>query len=199
MAEIDPRRQLWERASEALHAHGYQWPLGPYPDVRNFSVFVARQAAGHAAPTPEACVQIVLGGEYLRIRIKAALGTALQSETARNAKHKSFIAIAKQVIANLKTSTSVLGKVSRDVTSASLESGAEPDENVSTTEAASMLFVSRLQVVKLIDEGLLPLHHQVGKHRFVRKADVLAYKERKRAEAKAWLDSQTEDTDPSGQ
>jgi hypothetical protein len=28
---------------------------------------------------------------------------------------------------------------------------------------------------------------------------VLAYKERKRAEAKAWLDSQTEDTDPSGQ
>lgn len=91
-----------------------------------------------------------------------------------------------------------LGDYHGDVTSPLPKSAAASDEIVSTTEAAAMLFVPRLHVMKLIDEGLLPLHHRVGKQRFVRKADVLVYKERKRAEAKAWLDGQTEDTDPSG-
>ena len=199
MAEIDPRRLLWERASEALHVHGYEWPLGPYPDVRSFTLFVTRQAAGDSTPIPEACVQINIDGEYLKIRIKAAPGTALQSKTARATKHKSFIAIAKQVIIYLKTNSAVLGKFLRDVTLASPESGAATDEIVSTSEAAAILFVSRVHVLKLIDDGLLPLHHRVGKHQFVRKADVLAYKAQKLAEAKAWLDSQTEGTDPSGQ
>jgi hypothetical protein len=38
-----------------------------------------------------------------------------------------------------------------------------------------------------------------AKNRFVRKADVLAYKAKKVAEAKAWLDTQTEDRDPPGE
>jgi hypothetical protein len=100
-AELDPRRPLWERASEALHAHGYEWPLGPYPDVRNFSLFVERQAAGHSAPIHEACVQIAVGGERIRIRIVAAPGTALHSETVLSSKTKSFIEVAKRVISHL--------------------------------------------------------------------------------------------------
>ena len=101
MTEIDPRRPLWERASEALHVHGYQWPLGPYPDVRSFTLFVERHTSGGAAPTPEACVQILVDGEHIRIRIVAAPGTTLRSRTMPAGNHKSLIDIAKRVIAHL--------------------------------------------------------------------------------------------------
>jgi len=100
-AEIDPRRPPWERASEALHAHGYQWPLGPYTDVRQFTLFVERQTAGDSAPTPEACVQIVVDGEDIRIRIVAAPGATLRSRTMPTGNHKGLIDIAKRVIAHL--------------------------------------------------------------------------------------------------
>jgi hypothetical protein len=99
--EIDPRRALWERASEALHAHGYEWPLGPYPDVRKFTLFVERQTAGDATPTPEACVQIIANGEYIRVRVVAAPGTALHPETVLRDKHESFVEIAKRTITHL--------------------------------------------------------------------------------------------------
>ncbi|MFL9904252.1 hypothetical protein PQR71_40045 [Paraburkholderia fungorum] len=99
--EIDPRKPLWERASEAIHVHGYQWPLGPYPDVQKFTLFVERQTAGDAATTPEACVQIVVDGEYIRARVVTAPGTTLQSETVPGVKDKSFIDVAKRVIAYL--------------------------------------------------------------------------------------------------
>jgi hypothetical protein len=101
IAEIDPRTALWERASEALRVHGYQWPLGPYPDVQKFTLFVERQAAGDAAPTPEACVQILVDGDFIRVRIVAAVGTALDSETVAAGKDKTFIEVAKRVIAHL--------------------------------------------------------------------------------------------------
>jgi hypothetical protein len=99
-ADIDPRKALWDRASEALHVHGYHWPLGPYPDVRSFTLFVERQTAGDATPTPEACVQIFVDGEYIRVRVIAAPGTTLESETMPAGKHKNFIDIAKLVIAH---------------------------------------------------------------------------------------------------
>ena len=99
--EIDPRRALWERASEALHAHGYEWPMGPYPDVRKFTLFVERQTAGDATPTPEACVQIVADGEYIGVRVVAAPGTVLHPETVLRDKHESFVEIAKRVIGQL--------------------------------------------------------------------------------------------------
>jgi hypothetical protein len=101
VAEIDPRRPLWERASEALHLHGYEWPFGPYPEARQFTLFVERQTAGHSAPTPEACVQIVVDGEYIRVRIVAAPGTTLESETMPAGNRESFIDIAKRVIDQL--------------------------------------------------------------------------------------------------
>ncbi|MFP3429819.1 hypothetical protein SB781_08745 [Paraburkholderia sp. SIMBA_061] len=101
MAEIDPRRPLWERASEALHVHGYQWPLGPYPDVRSFTLFVERHTSEGAAPTPEACVQILVDGEHIRIRIVAAPGATLRSRTMPTGNHKGLIDIAKRVIAHL--------------------------------------------------------------------------------------------------
>lgn len=101
-AEIDPRRRLWERASEALHFHGYEWPLGPYPTVQKFTLFVERQAAGDSAPIPEACVQIAVDGEYIQVRMVAAPGTTLAPKTFPAGKHRTFIDIAMQVIAYFK-------------------------------------------------------------------------------------------------
>jgi len=100
--EIDPRKSLWARASEALHLHGYEWPLRPYPDVQRFSLFVARQAAGDSAPIPEACVQIAVDGERIQIRVRAAAGTVLQSETVPSGTTTSFIDVAKRVISHLR-------------------------------------------------------------------------------------------------
>jgi hypothetical protein len=102
MVEIDPRKALWERASEALHAHGYEWPLGPYQEARIFTLFVGRQAVGDSTPIPEACVQILVVGQLIRIRIVAAPGTALNSQTIATGKHKTFVDVAKQVIAYLR-------------------------------------------------------------------------------------------------
>ncbi|WP_239499019.1 MULTISPECIES: hypothetical protein [Paraburkholderia] len=99
-AEIDPRRPIWTRASEALHIHGYEWPPGPYPDVRKFTLFVERQTVGHATPTPEACVQILVDGECIRVRIIAAAGTHLDSEAVLSGNAKSFVEVAERVIAH---------------------------------------------------------------------------------------------------
>ncbi|WP_027803290.1 hypothetical protein [Paraburkholderia dilworthii] len=102
VAEIDPRRPLWERASEALHVHGYEWPLGPYPDLRSFTLFVERHTSGSAAPMLEACVQILVDGEVIRIRVVAAPGATLTSKTMPAGKnHEGLIDITEQVIAHL--------------------------------------------------------------------------------------------------
>ncbi|MFM0502965.1 hypothetical protein [Paraburkholderia caffeinilytica] len=100
-ADVDPRKPMWDSASTALHVHGYEWPLGPYPDARTFSLFVERQAVGDDKATPEACVQIAVVGEYVQIRIVAAPGTALQSETVPTGKARSFVDVAKRVITHL--------------------------------------------------------------------------------------------------
>jgi hypothetical protein len=102
IAEIDPRKPIWTRASEALHVHGYEWPLGPYREARRFTLFVERQAVGDSTSIPEACVQILVVGELIRIRIVAAPGTALNSQTIATGKHKTFVDVAKQVIAYLR-------------------------------------------------------------------------------------------------
>ncbi|MFM0480558.1 hypothetical protein PQQ81_08500 [Paraburkholderia strydomiana] len=101
VAEIDPRRPLWERASHALHYNGYQWPLGPYPGVQRFTLFVERQTAGDAAPTPEACIQIVVNREDIHIRIVAAPGATFKSQTLPALRKTNFIDLAKRVIAHL--------------------------------------------------------------------------------------------------
>ncbi|MGP8476429.1 excisionase family DNA-binding protein [Burkholderia sp. PR2] len=75
---------------------------------------------------------------------------------------------------------------------------AKAGEFISTFEAAQLLFVSHQHVVKLVESGTLPLHHITGEHRFLRKADVLAYKAKKQREARAFFDAQAEDQEPPG-
>ena len=52
----------------------------------------------------------------------------------------------------------------------------QSDEELSVTQAADILHVSRPFLIKLLDEGQLP-SRQVGKHRRIRMEDVMNYKQ----------------------
>lgn len=58
---------------------------------------------------------------------------------------------------------------------------------LSTSEAADILGVSRPTLVRLLESGEMPFE-QPGRHRRVRLADVLAYRERVRRRRAAGLD-----------
>ena len=58
---------------------------------------------------------------------------------------------------------------------------------LTTVQAAEILSVSRPFLIKLLDEGVLP-HRKVGKHRRIRRDDVMAYKTALDQEREAVLD-----------
>ncbi|MDT7858259.1 helix-turn-helix domain-containing protein [Rubrivirga sp. S365] len=70
-------------------------------------------------------------------------------------------------------------------------------EELTTQEAADLLGVSRPFVVKLVDGGQLPAR-RVGTHRRVRRADVLAHRERMRATTAEALQQMSDDAQALG-
>ena len=67
-------------------------------------------------------------------------------------------------------------------------------QRLTTQEAAELLGVSRPTVVKLLESGEIPFE-QPGRHRRIRLADVLAYRERASVERRAALDRMVEIAD----
>jgi hypothetical protein len=60
VVEIDPRKNVWVRAGEALQPGGNLRPDGPYPRAKSATVFVLRSTAGGAQDVPEVRLDIVV-------------------------------------------------------------------------------------------------------------------------------------------
>ena len=76
----------------------------------------------------------------------------------------------------------VILEVLTDVAQGHSVSVGPEEEELTTSEAAELLNVSRPHLVKLLEEGEIPFR-KVGTHRRVRREDVLEYKRRQRKEA----------------
>jgi len=71
------------------------------------------------------------------------------------------------------------------------------DTEISTTEAAEILNVSRPFLIKLLDKRAIP-YRRVGKHRRLRKEDVMAYKAADDREREAILDELVREAQEQG-
>ena len=70
-------------------------------------------------------------------------------------------------------------------------------QRLTTQEAADLLGVSRPTLVKLLEDGAIP-YEQPGRHRRVRLADLLAYRDARRFARKETLDRMTEEAGDAG-
>lgn len=61
------------------------------------------------------------------------------------------------------------------------------DAELTTRQAADMLNVSRTYLIKLLDTGRIP-YHRIGRHRRIRREDILRHKETLRRQRREALD-----------
>lgn len=70
-------------------------------------------------------------------------------------------------------------------------------QRLTTQEAADLLGVSRPTLVKLLESGAIP-YEQPGRHRRVRLANLLAYRDARRIDRRATLNRMTTDAADAG-
>lgn len=68
---------------------------------------------------------------------------------------------------------------------------------LTTSQAAEIINVSRPYMIKLLEAGEIP-YHKVGSHRRIRREDVMTYKQNRRRERAAILDELTAEAQDLG-
>ena len=68
---------------------------------------------------------------------------------------------------------------------------------LTTSQAARVLGVSRPTLIKMLDEGRIP-YEQINVHRSVNLVDVLAFRDRRRAETRRILDAMARQSETDG-
>lgn len=68
---------------------------------------------------------------------------------------------------------------------------------LTTSQAADIINVSRPYLIKLLEAGEIP-YHKVGSHRRIRREDVMTYKQKQRRERVAILDELTSEAQNLG-
>ncbi len=71
------------------------------------------------------------------------------------------------------------------------------DSELTTSQAADIINVSRPYLIKLLEAGEIP-HYKVGSHRRIRREDIMMYKQKRRRERAAILDELTAEAQDLG-
>lgn len=82
----------------------------------------------------------------------------------------------------------VLRKIVEDLANGRALVAHTVDPQLTTGQAADLLGVTRVTLVKMLEDGEIP-HTRVGRHRRVQLADVVAYKKRVRRERETAIDA----------
>jgi excisionase family DNA binding protein len=127
--------------------------------------------------------------EEMQLAAKALLGTRLNIKVETNTQGESITVPASLVeIVQQLVSEIAKGNSLTIITN---------EKELSTTEAAEILEVSRQHLIELLESGELPIpFRKVGKHRRLRAEDVISFKQRidqQRLEALAQLAEQAQE------
>ena len=135
------------------------------------------------------------------------MSTVTQDTTRTNGSDQSSLQRLKKLAGEVSSMTiEVKGRTFRlsapEVQALMKEIEAEGGQNegsdeLTTTEAAELLNVSRPHLVKLLKQGDIP-HHKVGSHHRVYRKDVLSYKIKQRERAEDALQALTDQAQELG-
>jgi excisionase family DNA binding protein len=127
--------------------------------------------------------------EEMQLTAKALLGTRLNIKVETNTQGESITVPASLV--------EIVQQLVFEIAKGNSLTIITNEKELSTTEAAEILEVSRQHLIELLESGELPIpFRKVGKHRRLRAEDVISFKQRidqQRLEALAQLAEQAQE------
>lgn len=107
--EVDPRVNLWARATGALRSGGYIHPRGPYAKASAATVFVARHLAGHAEAMPEARIEVSVDNGVAKAFIVRREERGYELDAIPVAGADNIVEVVLRIVAAAKGRESIVG------------------------------------------------------------------------------------------
>ena len=79
-----------------------EWPLGPYPEARTFTIFVERQIAGNSVVVREACIQVAAKADFFRVRVKLREEASCEARPMPVSQSETVVDAARRIIDSLR-------------------------------------------------------------------------------------------------